>query len=117
MRCLRARLERAICPGGLQLSFTSILFYLFLYSATESHRSCEEIVIFELLLQASQVVQVVKNLPANAGDAGDIGSIPGLGRSREEERAAYFSILTWDIPWKEEPGGLQSMGSKRIEHN
>ena len=35
----------------------------------------------ELLLRASQVALVVKNLPANAGDARDAGSIPGLGRS------------------------------------
>ena len=34
---------------------------------------------------ASQVAQVVKNLPANAGDAGDMGSISGLGRSPGEE--------------------------------
>ena len=64
---------------------------------------------------------MVKNLPAKAGDAGDIGSIPGsLGWEDllGQEMATYFSILTWEIlPWKEEPGGLQSMGSKRIEHN
>ena len=35
----------------------------------------------ELLLRASQVALVVKNLPANAGDARDAGSVPGLGRS------------------------------------
>ena len=31
----------------------------------------------------------------------------------EEERATHFSILAWRIPWTEEPGGLQSMGSQR----
>ena len=45
----------------------------------------------------------VKNLPANAGDA---GLIPGSGRSPGEEMAAYFSILAWRIPWTEEPGRL-----------
>ena len=30
--------------------------------------------------------------------------------------ATYFSILAWTIPWTEEPGGLQSMGSQRIRH-
>ena len=31
--------------------------------------------------------------------------------------ATHSSILAWEIPWKEEPGGLQSTGSKRLEHN
>ena len=35
----------------------------------------------------------------------------------EEEMAAYSSILAWKIPWTEEPGGLQSMGSQRVGHN
>ena len=55
---------------------------------------------------------MVKNLPTKAVDAGDAGSIPGLGRSLEEKMAAHSSILTWKIPRTEEPGGLQSMGSQ-----
>ena len=51
-----------------------------------------------------------KNLPADAGDA---GSIPGLGRSLEKEMATHSSILAWKISWTEEPGGLQSMGSRK----
>ena len=35
----------------------------------------------------------------------------------EKGMATHFSILAWKIPWTEEPGGLQSMGSKRVEHN
>ena len=31
--------------------------------------------------------------------------------------AIHFSILAWEIPWTEEPGGLQSMGSQRVEHD
>ena len=38
---------------------------------------------------------VVKNLPANAGDARDIGSVPGLGRYLELEMATHSSILGW----------------------
>ena len=45
---------------------------------------------------------VAKNLPANTGD---VGLIAGLGRSREKEMATHSSILTWEIPWTEEPGG------------
>ena len=60
---------------------------------------------------------VVKNLPANAGDARDV--IGSLGRADplEERRATLFSILAWRIPWTEGPGGPQSMGSQRIRHN
>ena len=50
---------------------------------------------------------VLKNPPANAGDA---GSILGLERFPEEEMATLSSILAWEIPWTEKPGGLQSMG-------
>ena len=49
--------------------------------------------------------------------AEDPGSIPGLGRSLdllEKEMATHSSILAWKIPWTEEPGRLQSMGSQRV---
>ena len=49
---------------------------------------------------------VVKNLPANAGD---VGSIPGLGKPLEKEMATHSSILAWTIPWRQEVGGLQSV--------
>ena len=35
----------------------------------------------------------------------------------EKEMATHSSILAWKIPWVEEPGGLQSMGSQRVEHD
>ena len=35
----------------------------------------------------------------------------------EKEMATYYSILAWRIPWTEEPGGPQSMGSQRVGHN
>ena len=53
---------------------------------------------------------VVKNLPANAGDTGDLSSILGLGRSLEEDLTTHSRILAWKIPWTEEPAGLQSGG-------
>ena len=56
---------------------------------------------------------MIKNLPANAGDTRDVGLIPGLGRSPGEGNATHSSILTWKIPWTEEPGRLQSLGSQR----
>ena len=39
-------------------------------------------------------------------NAGDLSRIPGLGRSPGEENGTHSSILAWEIPWTEEPGGL-----------
>ena len=53
---------------------------------------------------------MVRNPPASAGDT---SLIPGLEISPEKEMATHSSILSWEIPWTEEPGGLQSMGSQK----
>ena len=83
---------------------------------------------------------MIKNLPANVGNAGDAGLIPGLGRfweplvaqtvkslpavqetqvrslgwedPLEKEMVTHSSIPAWRNPWTEESGGLQSMGSQ-----
>ena len=39
------------------------------------------------------------------------------GKSREKAMAPHSSTLAWKIPWTEEPGGLQSMGSLRVGHD
>ena len=57
---------------------------------------------------------MVKNLLANAGDVGDYGSIPGSERSLGRGPGDPSGILAWEIPWTEEPGGLQSTGSQRF---
>ena len=62
---------------------------------------------------ASQVVLVIKNLSVSAEDVRDMGSIPPL----EEGTATHSSILAWKIPWTEEPGGRQSMGSRGAGHD
>ena len=54
---------------------------------------------------------------ASVCNAGDPGSIPGSGRSLEKEMATHSSTLAWKIPWTEEPGRLQSMGSQRVGHD
>ena len=53
----------------------------------------------------------------SACDAGDLGSIPGLGRSTGGGMAIHSSILAWRIPGTGEPGGLPSMGSYRVGHD
>ena len=60
---------------------------------------------------------VVKNLPANAGDLRDMVRSIVQEDSLEKEMADHPSILAWRIPWAEEPGGLQSMGSQRIRND
>ena len=67
--------------------------------------------------EASQVARVVKNLPTISGDIGDlIEEDAGLGQEDplEEGMATHSSILAWRIPWTEEPGGLQSIGSEKV---
>ena len=63
--------------------------------------------------QTSRVTGLPWRLPGeSACNAGDPGLIPGSGRSPEKEMASHSSALAWRIPWTEEPGGLQSMGSQ-----
>ena len=81
----------------IYIIYTSIFIYIYIYK-----------------IWASQVALVVNNLPANAEDVRDVSLIPGSGRAPEEGMATYFSILTWRIPWTEEPDGLRSIGSQRI---
>ena len=57
---------------------------------------------------------MVKNPPAKAGDA---SSTPGSEDPLEKGMATHSSILAWENPWTEEPGGLQSMGSERVRHD
>ena len=72
-----------------------------------------------VLRGASQVALVVKNPPPIAGHIRDETQIQSLGREDplEEGMATHSSILAWRIQWKEEPGGLQSTGSQRDEHD
>ena len=59
---------------------------------------------------------MVKNPPTNAGAPGDGGLILDWGDLLEEEAATQCNIFAWEIPWTEEPGGLQSLESQRVRH-
>ena len=63
---------------------------------------------------ASLVAQMVKNLPAVRETR-----VQSLGQEDplEEGMANHSDILAWKIPWTEEPGGLQFMGSERVRHD
>ena len=66
-----------------------------------------------MVKRASLVAQAVKNLPAMQETW-----VRSLGREDPLEKgmATHSSILALEIPWTEEPGGLWSMGSKRVRH-
>ena len=59
---------------------------------------------------------IIKNLLSNAGRRILVQSL-GWEDSLEEGMATHSSILSWRIPWTEEPGGLQSMGSQTVGHS
>ena len=60
-----------------------------------------------IVLLGFPIGSVVKNQPANAGD---VGLIPGSGRSPGEVNGNPLQCSAWEIPWTEEPGRLQSLG-------
>ena len=60
---------------------------------------------------------VVKDPFADTRAAGDAASIAGPGRSPEEDMSPCSSLPAWRIPWTEEPGGLQAMGSHKVGHD
>ena len=73
---------------------------------------CTEFLLdFYYLGMASLVAQSGKNLPAMQET--QVWSL-GLEDALEKEMAIHSSTLAWRIPWTEEPGGLQSMGSQRV---
>ena len=67
-----------------------------------------------MILRASLVAQMEKSLPAVWETW--VRSL-GWEDPLEKEMATHSSILAWRMPWTEEPGGLQSMGSQRVGHD
>ena len=57
---------------------------------------------------------MVKNPPAGAGDARDVGSVPASGRRPGGGNGTRSSLPAWRAPWTREPGGPQSMGRRRV---
>ena len=90
-----------LCPLSFIQSRLSCLFILFLLSTSHFCR-------------ASLVAQLVKNLPAMQETW-----LWSLGQEDPLEKgmATHSSILAWRIPWRENPGGLQSVESQRLGHD
>ena len=68
-----------------------------------------------MLLEMSLGFPGGSDIKETACNVGDLGLIPVSRRSLEKEMATHSSILAWRIPWIEEPGGLQSTGSKESD--
>ena len=62
-------------------------------------------------------LSVIKESTYNAGDTGDVGSIPELGKFPGGGNGNPFQYSCLEIPWTEEPSGVQSMGLQRIGHD
>ena len=124
------KLVKSLCHSLSFISYMKIILY-FLFSWKVSHRiwdlkkqdlrKFQEGIWTQKLLNMFRhmrtrgfpVGSVVKNLPVNAGDTGDVS---GLGRSPAEGKDSHSNILAWEMPWTEEPGRLQSTGSQRVRH-
>ena len=99
----------------LELDF-SLINYIFIYTHTHMRR-CARTHTHTHIYRGSLVAQLVKNLPANAGDAKDWVRSLSWEDTLEEGMVTCPSILAWEIPWTLHPGRLQSIGLQRVGHN
>ena len=95
-----------LCVGKLASGFSNLL--------SQTSRNAEEFILPHPTLEGFAGGLVVKNPPANVRD---VSSVPGSGRSLAKETATNSSILSWEIPWTEEPGGLQFLESQGVGHD
>ena len=96
----------------LQLRVLGIMGLFYPSSCNQSLR--ENLNLPNLTPRAFPVAQMVKNLPATQET-----QVQSLGQEDPLEKgmAVHSSILAWRIPWTEEPGRLQSVGSQRVRHD
>ena len=84
---------------------------------TVSQKLCSSFLNLNLLNNCDELLTGGSEVKASAWNAGDPGSIPGREDPLEKEMATHSSTLAWRIPWREEPGRLQSMRSQRVRHD
>ena len=106
---------------GLSDCFLLVLFncknlMFSLYSTSQAYRGLIWL-RWNTSVGVSKIAPVVKNLPANVGEVRDMGLILGWEDPLEEGTATYSNILALRIPWTEEPGRLQSIGSQIVRHD
>ena len=94
--------------------FANLLFTVTFWSTTTANN---ENGLYLVYLPSQKDSPGGSNSKASAYNAGDPGSIPGGEVALEKEMATHSSTLVWKIPWTEESGRLQSMGSQRVGHD
>ena len=110
-----AFLNKSKILSWIHTPFISVVWFKYLYLSTDFYNI---ILIQQMFIKDLHCGRgfpggsVVKNLPSNAGD---VESIPRSGRFPREGSASHSSVLAWEIPWTEEPGGLQSMKSQKSQ--
>ena len=105
----RGHLPESITKGSLT-PYNLCPITLFYFLCISHHCLSLWIYSMSLPLEASQVVLVVKNPPANVRDIRNTSSTPGSGDPLEESLATHSNILAWKFPWTEEPGRLWFTG-------
>ena len=105
--------------AGERWHLRTLSFCISVIMSKIEHPTCaQEFSRHEAFHWASQVVLMVKNLPANAGDIKMRVHLLGWEDPLEEGMATDSSIfLPGESPWTEEPGGIQSKVSQRVGHN
>ena len=104
---MKRYMEQHRCPGKIMLSKSSCAEKV-LYDFTHIGKSVD--------IEGLPRLHWWQRTCLPMQETGDMGSIPGLGRSPvEPDNTLEYSC--WRIPWTEEPGRLQSVGSQRVGHN
>ena len=80
-------------------------------------KDISELTSFFSLTTDISFISIGSDGKASAYNTGDLGLIPGLGRSPGEGNGTHSSTLARKILWTEDPGRLQSMGSQRVGHD
>ena len=91
--------------------YSTLIYFLPALPHTNSHLIINSL---KSVTGASLMAQMVKNLPTMQEI--EVRSL-GWEDPLEKGMTTHSSILTWKIPWTEEPGGLQSMGSQKVRHD
>ena len=95
------------CPSPCPNTLTKQIFLYWVYRAFQ----------VALVTKKKKKKTHTQKKPANAGDIRDVGLIPESKSSPGRGHATHSSILAWGIPWREEPGGPQPIGSPRVGHD
>ena len=89
---------------------------LFPNSFTFNFLNCIVFCLWKMLIMVNRYPCPISKLSRDVSSVFIINSFLYL-LSLEKAMATHSSILTWRVPWTEEPGGLQSMGSQRVRHD